>query len=399
MNMKSKKKLSLVSVLLAAPLMLAAPICSADTIDVGVVVDKKVVETNGREWVDAHLAVALKTSNAVLDFAGLDHRRVIRNVIEVDENNAVSIATLGSSGALGGANAVCDEVLGDSRFDNMDNILWIVPESGNSSRIGNTSYCISTDHHVAVVATNYNGNLGHLIAHEFGHNDGLKHDAADEVYANTGEVLLMSNYLSYGLGDSLLSNQDVTELQQGNLVADGWPKLFSEPRPNWPSAIGTLTLDLNGSSIDTELGVAEFTLKLDGPLSEDSSFEFFTQEITAKPSIDYQEHVTRYDLLAGQDEIIVNVDLITTAERYDEKTFNVGVRYGDVITTDDSTMVKLAANSTSGDTGTDTDTGTGGNGDSDSSSSTSSGGSGGGSMNWFALLFLVGIGALRKKVS
>lgn len=365
---------------------------SADTIDVGVVLDQNVINAHGREWVDQQLKTALKTSNAVLTFSGVDHRREIRNVITVDENNPVATATLGSGGALSGAKAVCEVIKDNERFAHFDNVLWLVPESGNSNRIGNTSYCIDGDHNVAVVALNYPGNVGHLIAHEFGHHDGLKHSSADEVYAQTGEVRLMSNYLYQGLSNesNLVTDDDVATLIYSDTVANDWPKMFSHPRPDWPSPIGTASFDVQSTRVDIESGTVELMLKLDKPLSEKSSIEFYTEEVTAKPKVDYKENITRLDFLAGQNEVAVEVELVADAKRYESKNFLVGVRYGDVITGNQTMSLELDANANQGEIDLPTPTAPDIGG--------SSGGSGG-SLNWFVIvvMMLTTTSRLRRK--
>lgn len=382
-----KKSLSVFKLsLLAAIALLSHSVFAASTsIDVAFVIDESIIQSQSREWVDNHIDTAITVSNQTLTDAGLAYTRNVKMVYTATSDNAVSVATLGSNGALDGVHEAC-EVVKDTEYEHYDNVVWLVPATGNSNRTGNASNCVDTDHYVAVIAIGTTANLGYVIAHEMGHFDNLTHASADQYYADTGKVLLMSSHLSEGLTSvsELLTAGDITNMQTAAAVADQWPKYFDQPRTEGSASIGTATMVPMATDVNVESGEVSFQFSLDSALAEDVSVEFYTHGIEAQTGVDYEETVSRVTLLAGATEAEVDVPLIVDATRYVDKTFEVGVRYGDKVDADSSLIVTLTANSTS-DTGTDTGDNTG-----------DSGSSGGGSMNLFYLVALLVCSLIRR---
>ncbi|EII3728601.1 SVAGG family GlyGly-CTERM protein [Vibrio cholerae] len=366
--MKTLKTLSMLCALMSSSVFAA-------TIDTAFVIDNAVIASEGREAVDNQIANAIRLSNKTLSLAGLQYQREVKMVFNEEANSNVASATLGSGGALDGVLAACEEVK-QAKYNHFDNVVWLVPTTGNVYRTGNEGYCNDTDHHVVVVAIDSVTDLSHVIAHELGHADGMSHASADSVYASEGKVLLMSSRLAEGLSSEseLLTLTDISNMQNAALVADQWPKYFDQPRSPAPAALGTVSMLPEQTSLNFAAGEASFRFALSAPLLDDVSIEFYTHGIEAKPGVDYRETISRITLLAGQTEAVMDVPMITTAKRYTDKRFEVGVRYGDKVTADSKVVVTLTANATPAQDG----------------------GSGGGSLNPLYILFLLTLVLIRK---
>jgi hypothetical protein len=368
--------------------MLGALICGAagfvqaENIDVAFVVSEEVVENHGREWVDTEIERAMSLSNEALGMADLSYQRVVKMVHIEPANGTVTTAARGSQGAYGGIRVACDTLT--SEFDYIDNVVWLVPEA-NGSYKGNAGRCYKNGtvddgigKRIAVVATaswSYDADIGAVIAHELGHVDNLSHVEADAYLAETGHTTLMSTSLKPGLSGPLLSPGDVAKLKETDLVNNTWDNFFSWPAAEATDPDSTVSLEL----VDGASGNSfELMLKLDSPLSEAVSVEFYTQGVTAVVGQDYDEHVARYVFLPGETEKSVDVTLHANTERDSDRTLVLGIRYGDGVNASQTlttTLAKVDAKPGDGDDG--------------GGETAPSGGSGGGSLGWLASLFLV----------
>lgn len=345
---------------------------ASQAIDVAFVVDEAIIADKGREWVDSKIEKAISLSNQTLSLAGLDYSRQVKMVFTESPGGQVSNATSGAGGALSGATEACN-IIDEPKYQYYDNVVWLVPYSGDSSRAGNQMYCASTDQHIAVASVG-NGNIVHeLIAHEIGHMDNMSHTAGDAHYDQTGEVTLMSSYSYLGVGTTLLTAGDILDMQNAHAVANSWPKYYDQCAPSAPVPTGVISMVPESTSVNVNSGTASFKFSLDAPLAQDVSVEFYTKGISASAGVDYSESVKRITLFAGETESTEEVSLITNAKRYSDKTFDVGVRYGEDVNASDSVRVTLAKNATP-----------------------SEGGGGGGSLGFWGLIALSTL-MLRRK--
>jgi hypothetical protein len=344
-------------------------------VDIAYGVDEAIIAKHGREWVDNHIDKSIALSNQTFALAGLDYERVVKTVIEIGENHPVSIAAAGSLGARAGLDEMCEH-LEPGLFQYFDNVVWLVPISGNTGIVGNAGFCLDSAQRVAVVSMGNNNNYSELLAHEVGHMDGMGHYYGDLYYAETGEATLMSSYSYRGVGSKLLVAGEIVEMQTAHDNKYFWPYYFDQNAPSAPDGIGTVNLSPEDTTFDIDTGKVTFTLMLDEPLNEDVSIEFYTRGIEAKPGIDYVEKINRITFYAGETKKEVSVSMIKSAKRTETKSFDIGVRYGDLVNAFDSMNIELVANAES-----------------------SEGGSNGGSLGGGTLLLmLLGLGYRRLKL-
>lgn len=354
-----------------------------EVIDVTFVVDQEIVEEQGREWVDKQIETAIKLSNQTLELASLPYVRQVNKVIIEPANGVVATATRGVQGALGGVKAGCDTL--DEEFNHTDNVVWLVPESGNYDRMGNAGTCYKNNDidqgigkRNAVVSMGpygYNADVGVIVAHELGHVDGLPHTHADAYENETGHRTLMSSSTLENFTGPLISPNDVNALKQVNSTNDEWMNYFSWPSASAPKVSDKATLEVNE---DNTASSFEVFMNLSSALDHDVSVEFFTESNTAIAGKDYVEHVQRYTFLAGETRKSIDIELLNNSTRYEDRNFNIGIRYGEGVNPQEEMLSVTVAKSAE-----------------QPSNSGSSGGSGG-SLGIFASLMLILV-AFRKK--
>lgn len=360
---------------------------SLEVIDVTFVVDQEIVDSRGREWVDQQIETAMDLSNQTLELASLPYVRQVNKVIIEPANGVVSTATRGIQGALGGVQAGCDTLTAD--FEYTDNVVWLVPESGNYARMGNAGTCYRDDDvdqgvgkRNAVVAMGpyaYNADIGVIVAHELGHVDGLSHDDADSYEEETGHRTLMSSSTLENFTGSLLSPNDVSTLIEVSATNDTWMNYFSWPSPMAPTVNDFATLELNEDNVASSF---EVFINLSDALDNEVSVELFTEAVTAEAGADYEEHVQRYTFLAGETSKSVDITLLSNSTRYEDRTFNVGIRYGEGVNTQEEKLSVTVAKSAEEPS-------------EETSDGNSSGGSGG-SFGIFSILMLMLVAYRRK---
>ncbi|ENN6469968.1 SVAGG family GlyGly-CTERM protein [Vibrio vulnificus] len=385
------KAVALSALMMLSSAVNAAPtnVVHSDVIDTVFMVDQEVVDKFGREKVDLVIAKAIGLSNQTLDLAGLPYYREVKNVVTVPANGEVSSATRGFQGAYGGNKRTCDHLTAEHDF--IDNVVWLVPESG-SSIIGNARSCYKGDNvdngigkYVSVVAMElvgrpYSADVSEVIAHELGHFDGMSHRYADEHLAATGVTTLMCSNIKDGLGDLLLTNGDIMSMQDAAMNNDTWHNLFSWSAPDGPEPTGTVTLEFNESE---DVQQFELLLRLNAVHMEDVSVEFYTQADDAIVNEDYVEKVERVTFYAGETEKRKALEIKANEHRTQERQFMVGVRYGDGVNAAQSLPITLDAVPTAPvlpDTGVPN----------------SGGGGSGGSIGWLSLWLLYNVRRFRK---
>lgn len=375
---KLVKKIGVLSV--CASSFSAFAVETDNIIDVTFVVDQEVVESFGREWVDQQILKGMKLSNQTLEMAQLPYVRKVNKVIIEPANGVVATATRGNQGALGGVQAGCETIT--SEFDYTDNIVWLVPESGNYNRMGNAGTCYrdnDIDQGVgkrnAVVSMGpygYDHDIGVIIAHELGHADGLPHTHADAYEQKTGHRTLMSSSTLNNLTGPLISPNDVTALKAVDAGNDEWMNFFTWPAPVAPVVDDMATLEVNEDDVADSF---EVFVNLPKAMDESVSVEFYTESVTAIADTDYEQHVQRYMFLAGETRKSIEVNLLNNSSRYEDRILNVGIRYGEGVNTQETklsvTVAKVADEPDQG------------------SGSTGGSSSGGGSLGIFSSLMLL----------
>ncbi len=325
----------------ATSLSLVGVAQASQEIGVAVVVDEGLRQSLGREWVDMHIAHAMALSNRALQIAGLDYQRVDRMVYESESGNDVSVASLGGTGALAGVQAGCEE-LESGKYSQYDNVVWIVPDTGNVARLGNQMYCQETGQHAIVASASIGSLLGQLVAHELGHADGLTHEYANAAFEERGVKLLMNETIMNDISYEMLAEGDVSRMRLADAgELDDGVKYFSEPRPELPAPLGTVDIVAESTTIDFEAGTAEFVFELSEPMEQDASVEFYTESVTASAGEDYEENVQRIYFYAGQTEAAESITLHTDATRSVEEVFKVGIRYGDVVGVSENSELEI----------------------------------------------------------
>ncbi|HAS8195723.1 TPA: GlyGly-CTERM sorting domain-containing protein [Vibrio vulnificus] len=354
-------------------------------IDVGVVIDDRLISSYGRERLDNEIRDGISLSNITL--TPLNYQRTVRMVRESTDER-VANETSGHKGA-GGGHAVACEVIKEPGFEHFDNVIFLVPETGNLGSTGVGASCWDRDYAQQVVVIAVDNvvrskmKLSQVLAHELGHVDGMKHHHADELFNQTGEVTLMISDLRKGSlnPEKLITDGDKEMMRQAEAVADVFPKSFSHPTSP-AKLIGEASFKEESVSVSSEFRSLLFEVTLDTPKSEDVSLEFFTRSGSAKANQDYYENIHRLVILAGQTEASVGVELIDDAVRMEDKSFSVGLRYGDKVSATGEIEINLSANAPP--TLPDVDSG-------DKSDS----GSSGGSLGWLGLFWLLAIAYRR----
>ncbi|MPW28270.1 hypothetical protein F9L16_04555 [Agarivorans sp. B2Z047] len=322
------------------------PMAFANDIDVAFVVDQVVVEQQGREWVDHEIAQAISLSNQTLETAGIEERRVVRRVF-IEADGAVSQATLASQGALAGIWQAREEAT-DLKFTHYDNVVWVVPQSGNWDRVGNAGLSYPEDNipHIAVASVEVGERLSQLIAHELGHLDSLKHGHAEQHFAETGEYTLMYPHLAE-MGEVVITADDISDIQYAaNPAEDDVYAYLGSVRPSAPAPLASVTMQVDQTRVDLNAGTVEVALDLSEPLEQSVSVEFFTQSGTATAGDDYEENVHRVEFLPRQTDAAASVRLYTDAQRSAGEVFSIGIRYGDAVSAEGQVELALPVNQT-----------------------------------------------------